>query len=115
MKRVCADAVLPNHFVWIATREAVRQCRDTPILLGTAIIGLAAYGYSYVGGLALIANYGGFLRDSMLFSLFIDRINQAKPVQGFLIVHEITWLILASVIFSIQQGRDITFAAYPFC
>jgi MFS family permease len=29
------------------------------ILLGTAIIGLAAYGFSYVGGLALIANYGG--------------------------------------------------------
>ncbi|MFN8349713.1 MAG: MFS transporter [Spirosomataceae bacterium] len=29
------------------------------ILLGTALIGLAAYGYSYVGGLALIANYGG--------------------------------------------------------
>lgn len=29
------------------------------ILTGTTIIGLAAYGFSYVGGLALIANYGG--------------------------------------------------------
>ena len=29
------------------------------ILFGTFIVGLAAYGFSYVGGLVLIANYGG--------------------------------------------------------
>lgn len=49
--------LIPTGFCFVILGCYIEQI--TVILLGTVIIGLAAYGFSYVGGLALIANYGG--------------------------------------------------------
>lgn len=49
--------LIPTGFLFVIIGCHFQQIAI--ILFGTFIIGLAAYGYSYVGGLALIANYGG--------------------------------------------------------
>lgn len=57
------------------------------ILLGTLIIGMAAYGYSYVGGLAIIANLGGVQRARAISGyMFIGYIGFGIPAifLGFL-------------------------------
>jgi MFS family permease len=49
--------LIPTGFLFVIIGCHFQQIAI--ILFGTFIIGLAAYGFSYVGGLALIANYGG--------------------------------------------------------
>ena len=77
------------------------------ILLGTTIIGLAAYGYSYVGGLALISNYGGQQRaravSGYLFfgyigfgipAVFLGYLSDQVGIVNALLVFEVVIVVL---------------------
>lgn len=77
------------------------------ILFGTFIVGLAAYGFSYVGGLALIANYGGQQRARavsgyMFFgyigfgipAIFLGYLSDHLGIVNALLIYEGTLLIL---------------------
>lgn len=79
------------------------------ILFGTFIVGLAAYGFSYVGGLALIANYGGQQRARavsgyMLFgylgfgipAIFLGYLSDSLGIVNALIFFEVVLIVLTA-------------------
>ena len=87
------------------------------ILLGTAIIGLAAYGYSYVGGLALIANYGGQQRaravSGYLFfgyigfgipAVFLGYLSDQVGIVNALLVFEVVIVVLTVYLMRVFRG-----------
>jgi MFS family permease len=87
------------------------------ILLGTAIIGLAAYGYSYVGGLALIANYGGQQRaravSGYLFfgyigfgipAVFLGYLSDQVGIVNALLVFEVVIVLLTVYLMRVFRG-----------
>lgn len=87
------------------------------ILLGTAIIGLAAYGYSYVGGLALIANYGGQQRaravSGYLFfgyigfgipAVFLGYLSDNIGIVNALLVFEVVIVLLTVYLMRVFRG-----------
>jgi MFS family permease len=82
------------------------------VLLGTAIIGSAAYGFSYQGGLALIANLGGQQRARAVAgymfygyigfgvpAVFLGYLADAVGIINALFVFEITILLLSLYLF----------------
>jgi MFS family permease len=92
------------------------------VLVGTAIIGSAAYGFSYQGGLALIANLGGQQRaravSGYMFygyigfgipAVFLGYLADAFGIINALLVFEITITILSIHLFFIfDKKKPIT-------
>ena len=84
------------------------------ILSGTTLIGLAAYGFSYVGGLALIANYGGVQRaravSGYMFmgyigfgipAIFLGYLSDHVGIVNALLVFEVTIVLLTAYLLRI--------------
>lgn len=84
------------------------------ILGGTTLIGLAAYGFSYVGGLALIANYGGVQRaravSGYMFmgyigfgipAIFLGYLSDHVGIVNALLVFEVVIVVLTAYLFRI--------------
>lgn len=87
------------------------------ILFGTFLVGLAAYGFSYVGGLALIANYGGQQRARavsgyMFFgyigfgipAIFLGYISDHLGIVNALLIFEAILVILTAYLLRIFKG-----------
>ena len=87
------------------------------ILFGTFLVGLAAYGFSYVGGLALIANYGGQQRARavsgyMFFgyigfgipAIFLGYISDHLGIVNALLIFEAILVILTAYLLQIFKG-----------